>query len=220
MINWLHSIGQTAVSLLRGETADVGAGKILTIIILFASIYGGVMGSYGGEQFPRILQIVYSGIKVPLLLLVTFLLSLPVYSVFCTLMGLRVDLAIAVRKLLATQAVVAILLAAFAPFTLLWYASTAHYSQSLIFNGFVFLMASSVAQSVQWKMFLPLISRDARHRQMVFLWIGIYAFVGIQLGWVLRPFLGNPGEPTTFFRQEAWGNAYEVVIQHLTRLFR
>jgi hypothetical protein len=36
----------------------------------------------------------------------------------------------------------------------------------------------------------------------------IYAFVGIQMGWVLRPFIGQPGVPTTFFRPGAWGNAY------------
>ena len=35
-------------------------------------------------------------------------------------------------------------------------------------------------------------------------WVGIYAFVGIQLGWTLRPFLGAPGEPARFFRGDDW----------------
>ena len=44
-------------------------------------------------------------------------------------------------------------------------------------------------------------------------WGVCYAFVGIQAGWVLRPFIGNPGQPTQFFREEAWGNAYIEVIR-------
>ncbi len=31
------------------------------------------------------------------------------------------------------------------------------------------------------------------------------------MAWVLRPFVGSPGKPITFFRQEAWGNAYVEV---------
>jgi hypothetical protein len=48
----------------------------------------------------------------------------------------------------------------------------------------------------------------------------IYAFVGIQMGWVLRPFVGNPSEPASFFRADAWGNAYLVILQLLqSKLF-
>jgi hypothetical protein len=28
------------------------------------------------------------------------------------------------------------------------------------------------------------------------------------MGWVLRPFIGDPRTQTTFFREGAWGNAY------------
>jgi len=33
------------------------------------------------------------------------------------------------------------------------------------------------------------------------------------MGWVLRPFIGDPTQPTRFFRVEAWGNAYEIVAK-------
>jgi hypothetical protein len=48
-------------------------------------------------------------------------------------------------------------------------------------------------------------------------WLVIYAFVGIQMGWVLRPFVGVPGRPVTFFREGAWGNAYEEVARTALR---
>ena len=39
-------------------------------------------------------------------------------------------------------------------------------------------------------------------------WLAAYAFVGTQAAWVLRPFIGDPGRPTQFFRHDAWTNAY------------
>ena len=44
-------------------------------------------------------------------------------------------------------------------------------------------------------------------------WIFIYVFVGIQMAWVLRPFVGDPLLPVQFFREDSWSNAYEVVIK-------
>jgi len=31
-------------------------------------------------------------------------------------------------------------------------------------------------------------------------WLGLYAFVGSQLGWTLRPFFGAPGQAFQLFR--------------------
>jgi len=44
-------------------------------------------------------------------------------------------------------------------------------------------------------------------------WLVIYVFVGIQMGWVFRPFIGDPSAPVQFFRKGSWSNAYEVVFQ-------
>jgi hypothetical protein len=41
----------------------------------------------------------------------------------------------------------------------------------------------------------------------------IYAFVGIQMGWLLRPFVGAPNQPVQFFRRENWDNAYVIVTR-------
>jgi hypothetical protein len=49
-------------------------------------------------------------------------------------------------------------------------------------------------------------------------WLVVYAFVGIQMAWVLRPFIGNPDQPTRFFREESWGNAYEVIFDLMVSL--
>jgi hypothetical protein len=81
----------------------------------------------------------------------------------------------------------------------------------------MFALASLLAQRVLARLFQPLVARDPRHRVMMRVWLVAFAFVGIQMGWVLRPFVGNPAEPTTFFREEAWGNAYEMMANHVRR---
>jgi hypothetical protein len=48
-------------------------------------------------------------------------------------------------------------------------------------------------------------------------WVGIYAFVGIQMGWVLRPFVGYPDTQVQFFRTDTWGNAYVIVFETIWR---
>ena len=64
--------------------------SVLLLMIVFGALYGAVMGSYSGA---RVLQMLYSSIKVPLLFTTTFMLSLPSFFVINTLFGTRRDFA-------------------------------------------------------------------------------------------------------------------------------
>ena len=86
-------------------------GMLVATICVFGLLYGGVMGTFGGVLGDRAWQVLYSAVKVPLLLLATFAISLPSFFVLNTLFGLRRDLGEAIRALVATQAGVAIVLA-------------------------------------------------------------------------------------------------------------
>jgi hypothetical protein len=199
--------------LLRPTTRVVFAPRtLLAIVVLFGVVYGALMGTYyePGEA-PRWLQSVYSATKVPLLLTLTFVLALPSFYVLNMLMGLAADFPQAVRALLATQAGLTVTLASLAPFTLLFYASTTNYDAAILFNALMFGAASLAGQRLLMRFYRPLIAINPRHRTMVRFWIVLYAFVGIQMGWVLRPFIGDPEKPTVYFREGAWGNAYVEV---------
>jgi hypothetical protein len=215
-----------ADDVLRGPTSSAGRrrspgspmrGSLTLAIFVFGMFYGGVMGTYSGAAGPRVLQVLYSGVKVPFLLTTTFMLSLPSFAVINTLMGLRSDLARVVRALLATQAALTIILASLAPFTALWYVSSNAHDLAILFNGLVFAIASFSAQWMLRREYVPLIRSNPRHRWMLRIWLVIYVFVGIQMGWVLRPFIGDPGMPVQFFREGSWSNAYEVVILMIWR---
>ena len=182
-------------------------------IVVFGMLYGAVMGVFGGILGGRMWHVLYAALKVPLLLLATFLIGLPSFFVLNTLVGLRRDFAKAVRALMATQAGLAIVLASLAPLTALWYASSADYSAATMFNALVFAVASFAAQGLLRGYYGPLVARNRKHRWMLWTWLVLYAFVGIQMAWVLRPFIGDPGMPVQFLRQERWENAYERVFR-------
>jgi hypothetical protein len=171
--------------------------------------YGIVMGSYGGRPG----QIFFSAIKMPLLLLATVLLSFPSYFVLNTLLGVRADFAAAWRAVLASQAALTIILVSLAPLTAFWYASSADYRAAIFFNALMFAVASVGAQAMLRRAYRPLIERDPRHRWLLRTWIILYALVGIQMGWNLRPFIGTPDGSVRFFREGAWENAYMIVAR-------
>lgn len=204
---FLHGTGNFAV-----EAPARGRLKWLVIfVVVFGLVYGAVMGCYGGLIGGHWKQIVYSAIKLPILLLVTFLLCLPSFFVLNTVLGLRDDFSEVLRAVVGTQSCIAVVLAGLAPITALFYMSFDDYAQATFFNGLLFFVASVTARIVVRRYYRPLIARTPRHRTMMTMWFVLYIFVGIQMGWVLRPFIGDPSQPATFFRSEAWGNAYLVV---------
>lgn len=206
-------------ALLRGEADLIGSGRassmaaLALMIVGFGMWYGAVMGTFGGLAGDRPWQILYSAVKVPILIMLTFAMSVPSFYVVNTLLGLRNDFPRVLRALLTTQAGLTVILTSLSPFTAFWYASGTSYQPAILFNGAMFAVASLGAQVILRREYGPLIRKDRTHRWMLGVWIVLYIFVGIQMGWVLRPFVGSPGRPVQFFREDSWSNAYEFVLR-------
>jgi hypothetical protein len=59
----------------------------------------------------------------------------------------------------------------------------------------------------------------ATARRVLLAWLAGNLFLGSQLTWILRPFIGSPGLPVEFLRATAFqGNFYETVFGALLRL--
>ena len=209
-------------------TSSMGLAAALTYLVatmvLFGCVYGAVMGSFGGFAGDRawgdqIWQVVYSASKVPALLLITSLIGLPSFFVLNTLAGLRSDFGESLRALGATQAGLAVVLASLAPLTAVWNVSSTNYSATILFNLAMFALASMGGQWLLRGYYGRLIERNPRHRWMLWIWIVIYAFIGVQMAWGLRPFVGSPDRPVQFFREGAWENAYVEAYTVIIRLF-
>lgn len=210
-------------SVLRGHWDQSGPraanARLIAMLVACGLLYGALMGTSAGVMGDRLLQVIYSGLKVPLLLLVTFLIALPSFWVVNRLLGLGADFPLVFRALIATQATLTVVLLALAPYVLLWYVSSEDYQSFILVNAAAFGIASLAAQYRLSRYYRPLIARRPRHRAMQAAWIMIYAFVGIQMGWTLRPFIGDPNSPVQFFRAEPFSNAYEVIVRLITNAF-
>ena len=87
------------------------------------------------------------------------------------------------------------------------------YNGAILYNALTFGIASLGAPLVLRRSYRPLIASSPRHRLLLRVWLVIYAFVGVQMGWLLRPFIGDPLKPVEFFRPDSWGNAYVIVAR-------
>jgi hypothetical protein len=200
----------------RPRAADdvaLPARSLILLIALAGPLYGAFMGAYGFNSAERILMVLYSATKMPILILGTTVVCLPAFFAFNTVLGLRADFGAAIRAVLAGQAALTVALASLAPLTAIAYASGIDYRFALLFNAAMFTVATGFAQAVMRRRYRPLIARNRAHRVTLWLWVALYAFVGIQMGWMLRPFIGSPDLPVTFFRQEPFSNAYVFVLR-------
>lgn len=200
--------GQVARSPMRALVA-----AHLRMIVVCGFLYGVVMGSFGGVTGDGWLRMLFSGIKTPALFMVTFLLCIPSFYVMNALTGVHRDFGMVLHALLGFQSAAAVALVSFAPVTWLVNVSTANYPLVVMWNGIMFAVASLTGFVMMRRIYAPLVLADPRHRLMQSIWIVQYVFVGIQMAWVLRPFIGSPTLPVTLWREGAWGNAYMEVLR-------
>ena len=60
-------------------------------------------------------------------------------------------------------------------------------------------------------------STSVRAKTVFNIWVIVFALVGAQMSWVLRPFIGHPERPFEFFRARA-GNFFMAVFEALRTL--
>jgi hypothetical protein len=205
--------------LLRGRTATDARQPVLfllTLGITAGMAYGAVMGAFA----LRPTQMLYAAIKVPMLLGAAFLVSLPSFFTFNTLLGLRGDFGRTMAALLVAQTTFTLTLLSLAPVTAFWYLSSTDYQSAVLFNGLMFAIATVAARFMLYRFYRPLIAAEPRHAWVLRGWLITFTFVAIQMAWVLRPFVGSPFAATRFFREGAWSNAYVEVGQMVWDVLR
>jgi hypothetical protein len=213
---------QDLEALIQGlGTADFGRmysrWELPAVVAFCGLIYGAFMGSFSAYSFERSPLILYVAIKVPLLIFATSLICLPGFFTLNAVLGLQADFAHALRAIAAAQAALTLALASLGPITSVFYLSGITHDGALMLNALIFLVATLAGQSVMRRRYADLIAhpeRGPRHRLMLWVWTLLYAFVGMQMGWMLRPFVGSHDLPVAFFRAEPFSNAY-VAILHL-----
>lgn len=183
---------------------------MLVSSIVFFALYGAVMGSTHS-----LWQALSSAVKLPVLFLATLVVCSPTLYFFNLIFGSNQSLAQNFVLILTALTVTAVLLLSFSPIVLFFLLTTSHYQFFKLLNVGVFTIAGVVGVlflSQGMRVVSGSGGEGAGARQSVVrLWILIYAFVGSQMAWTLRPFIGAPGLEFELFRQLG-GNFYANVF--------
>jgi hypothetical protein len=237
-------------TLARGQIG-APAPILVRLCLALGLLYGTALGSYalfrGADQ--AWLQILASSVKVPLLFLLTLVVTFPSLYVFAALQRLPLDVRGTLRLLLLAIVVHLAVIASLGPVFAFFAASTKSYPFMVLLNVAFFagggLLGFMVLRRATRVMFTtpapvtppaataaaadaappPSHSVAPRHtrdgdqaRRVLRIWCLVYGVVGAQMGWLLRPFLGSPSLPFSWFRARE-DNFFVGVMSALRALF-
>jgi hypothetical protein len=191
---------------------------LLTSFSCFA-IYGAIIGATN-SHIP--LQILSSAIKLPALYLITLIVCLPTLYIFNAFFGSRSTIRQHWAYLLSAITVISVLLCGFAPVTLFFLLTVNDKFFFLLLNVAIFALTGILGVSFLYRIMKP--TEDGEEsgntqirKNILRFWLGLYGFVGTQLGWTLRPFFGT-GNSFEFFRPRE-GSFFIAIWESLHRLF-
>ena len=185
------------------------------VILLGAGLYGAAMGCWRDPQ-----QALYVAIKFPLIILLTMTGNALLNGMLAPLLGLNIPFRQSFSAILMSFTIAAAILGAFSPIIAFWIwnapnitsATTADgtYSFILLAHVAVIALAGMTGNVRLFQLLGQLGGNRAVARRVLFAWLAGNLFLGSQLSWILRPFIGSPGLPVEFFRKTALhGNFYE-----------
>jgi hypothetical protein len=176
------------------------------------------------------LQGLYVAVKFPLIILLVVLGNALLNAMLAPLLGLNIGFRQSLLAILMSFAIVAAILGAFSPLTafVVWNAppmtpdvkSTPTYGFIKLLHVVVIAFAG-IAGNVRLFQLLTQLGGSKRvAKRVLFTWLAVNLFLGSQLTWIARPFIGSPQLPVAFLREGALhGNFYENVFVTLTGLF-
>ncbi|NJO69041.1 MAG: actin-binding WH2 domain-containing protein [Bacteroidetes bacterium] len=190
----------------------------LLVIFLFTLVYGVVMGSFNGA-----LQSMVTGLKIPVLILLSLLVCFPALFVIQYMIGSTMTIFQMANTILSGFVVFSTIALSFAPIVVFFMITSDNYSFLKLLHVAIFVFSGIFAvrtiingllYSCEKKNIYPKLGMNVFK-----IWIVIFAFVSSQLAWNLRPFVGSRDLPFELFRERE-GNFYVAVGQSVGGLFQ
>ena len=216
------------VAALAGWTADWRVSSVtrdVALIVAGAGAFGAAMGCWRDPW-----QAVFAGIKLPLIMLLTAAGNALLNGMLAPLLGLRLHFRQSFLAILASFALASAILGAFSPLAafVIWNApplaeganNSATHAAILLLLVVVIAFAGISANLRLLQLLRALAGESVVAWRVLLAWLAGNLFMGSQLSWVLRPFIGNPLMPVEFLRSDAFhGNFYETVFRSAVQLF-
>ncbi len=211
---------------LREGRVDLSAPRLVLATLVCGAVFGLCLGLFAatGETSDGAWQLLSSALKVPLLFLLTLLVTFPSLYVFATLAGSRLTLLPTLRLLVGAVAVNGAVLASFGPVVAFFTLFTTSYPFIVLLDVAFFVLSGAVSLGFLSRAVGVLFGDAAQggsqgRAKLVFrTWLLIYGVVGAQMGWLLRPFVGNPAMEFVLFRHRRDSTIFEALANLLRDL--
>lgn len=219
----LHHRDRILASLRADRDLGLLSGIFFVIGLVTCALYGAVMGAtnllQGSElDLPhKFMQIGVSALKVPVLFLLTCAIVLPPIYVSNAFVGSKLSFRQMLAVLLSSLAVTTTVLASMATVSLFFALTSQSYHFLKLLHVLFFAYAGLAGLAYQRRCLRELMPSGASAGGLWVMWLVLYMFVGTQLAWVLRPFVGDPGTEFQVFRPRS-GNFYESVVGSFGRM--
>ncbi len=201
------------------------AGFCLVSIVIGAGSYGAATGYWRNPT-----QALYTGIKLPLVMLLTTLGNGLLNGLLAPLLGLNATFRQTFTVVLMSFAITSIVLGALSPVAwfIVWNAppltgrtniASPEYAM-LQLTLAVFVALAGVIGNVR---LIPLLRQWAGSgsvaRHVLLAWLMGNLFLGSQISWVLRPFIWDANRPVEFIGQDCFqGSFFETVFEAARRV--
>lgn len=212
--------------LLRGEARPIrgwmeqwSAARLalcLAVVVAGTGAFGAALGSWRAPE-----QALFCAIKLPLILLLTSLGNGLLNAMLAPLLGLNIAPRQTLLAVLLSFTIAAAILGAFSP--VLWFliwnlpplttdprqVADAH-RLLLLTETLMIAFAGIMANARLVRLLRELSGSRASAAKVLFAWLAGNLFLGSQLAWILRPFVGSPHLAVEFLRPDAFkGNFFD-----------
>jgi hypothetical protein len=190
-----------------------------------AGLYGAAVGWWRSP-----LQAGYNAVKFPLIVLLTTLANALINGMLAPLLGLDLRFRQSLLAVLMSFTIAATILGSFSPVVLfiVWntpplgtdVAAAAGAHSFLLVSQVALITVAGVAGNLRlWQLLRQAGGSNAVALKVMLAWLASNLFLGSQISWLLRPFVGAPHLPVEFLRDDALaGSFYEILLSAAARL--
>jgi hypothetical protein len=199
----LRSPGEVARACRDENDVRAMAANALVAIVVGSVLFGLAVGSWHGPQ-----QALSAGMKMPIVTVGTLAVCAPAFYAISAVFGRAWSARTVLSLMLVAGARFALVLLAATP--VLWLAINlgATYDAAKLTAAVAYALAGLTALTLM----LRGLGDGPGKKATLALFVGVFLVVGGQAAWVLRPYLGTPGQDAVvlFTREREGGMAYQV----------
>ena len=193
--------------------------SLVMFVVLACAVYGAILAGWRSSQLS-----IYVAVKLPVLFLGTTAVVAMLNWMTANLLGAGLSFKSTVFAVFASMAIGGWILLSLAPVALFFLLSGAPYAGAhddlryahnwILMTHILILALAGVGGNMALMQGLRRLVRPKCPTTGLFLaWLVAFGFVGCQMSWILRPFVGSPFYPVAFLRPDCLDrNFYEFVF--------